>query len=213
MPTPAIEPAGSTGSSESGLGTQAGFVAAAVGTVAGILAPVVGYALTYSLLAPSARAVLRRHAPVYGIAQAVIPAHVDAVPTWKLVGWLFYNAHGGQVQFTVLGELGANALNFVADEGGAIGWLWLLPAALLVVAGAAVVLVAGVGGLRDGALAGAAIAPAYAVVVLAAAPEFAVTAAGYRMALPSSFVAVIVFPLCFGALGGALVGALRRRSP
>jgi len=53
------------------------------------------------------------------------PAPVDALPGWKAVGWLFYNAHGVGVRF--VGAGGTVGVGFVETSGGTLP-LPVLPA-------------------------------------------------------------------------------------
>lgn len=185
---------------------------ALAGTVLGALAALLGYLVTYALLAGDALALIARYAPAYSIARRVFPAHLDAVPVWKAVAWHFYTAAGGGVRFEVLGQQGANTLHFVDYAGGLYAWLWLLPAMLLLVAGAGVALVGGVERPREGAVAGALVTVGYLLATVLASASLAVVVAGFRVGPETGVGMVFGYPIAFGALGGVAVAILGRRA-
>ncbi|MFB6353438.1 MAG: hypothetical protein ABEJ92_05075 [Halobacteriales archaeon] len=67
------------------------------GTVAGFIAFLVGYVLTYAWCAPSVNDSLR------GLNFLAQLLGIDAIPTWKGVGWQFYGAHGVATRFPTPG--------------------------------------------------------------------------------------------------------------
>lgn len=127
--------------------------------------------------------------------------------TWKLVGWLFFNAHNVAVE--IPGLFGETATNFVtgAEEGASVALL-VLPPVVLVVAG-----VVAVWGTADSPVSaarnGAAVALGYLPASVVSAVLFAVSV-GDRSAGPVLVTAVLlagaVYPLVFGAVGGLVGG-------
>lgn len=134
----------------------------------------------------------------------------DPIPVWKAVAWLLYNAHF--VVTEVPGFGGTRTENFIAtaDEGSLV-LLYLVPPLALLAAGAAVALLStartpGAGG-AGGALVvvgylplavGVAIVSGYAVGDGTVAPDL----------VTATLLAGVVYPLVFGAVGGAAVGAV-----
>lgn len=182
---------------------------ALAGTVLGAVAALLAYLATYAILAGDALALIARYAPAYSIARRVFPAHLDAVPVWKAVAWHFYTAAGGGVKFEVLGQQGANTLHFVDYAGGLYAWLWLVPALLVLVAGAAVALAGRAERPREGAVAGVLVTVGYLPATVLASGSLAVVVAGFRVGPETSVAMVLGYPIVFGALGGGAVAILR----
>jgi len=183
----------------------------ALGTVSGVGAALLGYLLTYALLASSAMSVLARHGPQYSIARDVLPQFSGSIPVWQAVGWLYYNAHWASVKFQQVGQQGGNFLNFLAYEGGALAWLWLLPAIILVGTGALFAYLTDLRTWNAGALAGATITVGYALALLVGIEGLAVEVSGVLISPELTLVALLGFPLVFGCLGG-LLGSIGNRS-
>jgi len=199
-----------TGHAEQAMGQIIGFQTLVLATLSGVVTALLGYLAIYAMLASRAMEVLGRHGPQYSIARDVLPQFSGSIPVWKAVGWLYYNAHWAGVKFQEVGQQGGNFLNFLAYEGGVYAWLWLLPAALTVMAGALIASRAGGQSLRESALAGATVTVGYGLVLLAGTAVFAVEVGGVYVSPELTFVALLGFPAVFGALGGIVTG-LRHR--
>lgn len=169
------------------------------GTVAGLGAWLVGYLVTYLLHSGGVRDAL---------ATDVLELLAGDPVTWKLIGWLYFNAHF--VDASVPGLLGRSTVNLLsgAEELGLLA-LYVLPPVALLVAGA----VAAYGradadaGAVEGAKTGAAVALGYLLASLVGAVAVRITVAD-AVAGPSLVTAVLlaglVYPLVFGAVGGAV---------
>lgn len=182
----------------------------ALGAASGVLTALLGYLAIYAVLASRVMDILARHGPQYSIARDVLPQFSGSIPVWKAVGWLYYNAHWVGVKFQEVGQQGGNFLNFLAYEGGVYAWLWLLPAVLIVMAGALIASRSGAQSVRESALAGATVTVGYGLVLLAGMTVFAVEIGGVYVSPELTFVALLGFPVVFGALGGGVRG-LRNR--
>ncbi|MFB6130822.1 MAG: hypothetical protein ABEJ28_08390 [Salinigranum sp.] len=170
------------------------------GAVAGVAAWIVGYAITYLLVAPAVR---------HSALQRIVQALGGTPATYEMVGWVFYNAHFVDTVFRGIPVVGSTTTTYVGD-GGFTPALYLLPAALLFVAGLALARRRGASDASDGALTGATTLPGYALASIAGAFLFRVAVGGASGApdlLPAVFLAGIVYPAIFGGAGG-LVGGL-----
>lgn len=172
---------------------------AGTGVVAYLLGYVFTYALSVSAVSDSALARLAE-------------AFVDGGVAWKMVGWVFYNAHGAtttiEVAIPIFG--GTSAVNLVAQSDALSPVLYLIPPALLVVAGLAAARMAGVDNLGDALRVGPLVALGYLPLAMVGAFLFTVTV-GDSVGKPTLVTAVglaaVVYPLLFGSLGAA-VGAI-----
>ena len=173
------------------------------GAAAGAVAFVAGYVITYAWRAPSVSDSLEGLnflAELFGI---------EAIPTWKGVAWLFFGAHGVVTRFP-RPTGGTELVNLVEQSGdGTVAALYLLVPVLLLLAGAATARLNDARAPGDGALAGATAAGGY--VVLAAALTFlsahAIGDTGASIApdpITGVLLAGVVYPLVFGAIGGAI---------
>jgi hypothetical protein len=99
-----------------------------VGAAAGAAAELVGYVLVFIITSGSLRD--------SGLRQALDALGGD-LPTWKAVGWVFFNAHFVETQFD-LGVFGSSAGSFVGGEDGFTVLLYVIPPLVLVAAGLAV---------------------------------------------------------------------------
>ncbi|MFC7139533.1 transporter [Halosimplex aquaticum] len=171
------------------------------GLAGGIAAWIVGYLAVYLVHASEIE---------NSLSSSVLNALTDENVTWKLVGWLFYNAHNVTVKIPgLLG--GQTAQNFVAGaEETALTAFLVVPPLLLVAAG-----IAAVWNTAEepttAARNGAAVTLGYLPLSIAGAVVFAVTV-GDATAGPNLVTAVLlagaVYPLLFGALGGLAGGHL-----
>lgn len=173
---------------------------------AGLLAWVVGYALTYLLVAADIReSALNQFAQTFG----------DGDATYELVVWVFFNSHLVDAVIDV-GFFGSRTANFVGGEDGFSVLLNAIPAVLLVVAGLAVGRSRGVTGANDGAVAGALVVPGYLVLCVAGAVLFRVEAGGASgepELVSAVLLAGVVNPLVFGAVGGVVAAVTTDEEP
>lgn len=173
------------------------------GVIAGVGAFVVGYVLTYAWRAPSVSDSL---SGLNFLAQLL---GVDAIPTWKGVGWLFFGAHGVATRFPTPGG-GTELVNLVEQSGdGTVAVLYVLVPVLLLLAGALTAWLGEAVDTAEAAMAGATVTVGY--FILAAAGTFlfahAIGDTGMSIApdpLTSLLLAGVVYPVVFGAIGGAL---------
>lgn len=126
--------------------------------------------------------------------------------TWKLVGWLFFNAHFVDVVFDAP-VLGVRALDLIAQYGGPSTYLYAVPPAFLLAAGLLVGYRTGSEGLGDAAVTGFLLVPGYLLLSVAGALLFAV-GGGDATAAPdlvtAALLAGLVYPALFGAVGSAV---------
>ncbi|MFB6135617.1 MAG: transporter [Halobacteriaceae archaeon] len=163
------------------------------GAAAGVAAYVVGYLLAYLTATDAARRAVRAFEP---FAQA----GGRFAPDWKVAGWAFYDAHLVGTRFA------DRTVDLVAFAS--VQYLYLVPVLLLVLAGAAVAYAAGARTPREGVAAGITVAAGY--VLLALFGAFVLQYANVRPSpLRAVVVAGVVYPVAFGALGGALAAVAR----
>lgn len=166
------------------------------GGLAGAGAYLVGYLLTYLLAGERVR-----ESALTGL----LDFFAGEPTTWKVVGWLFYNAH--MVSVVVPGFAGSRTVDLLAEAGGRATLLYLVPPLLLTAAG---VLAARDGGERDaaaGAKAGATAVLGYLPLAVLGAFVFTVQAGGATIrpdVVTALALAGLLYPVAFGALGGAL---------
>lgn len=164
---------------------------------AGLLAWVLGYVFTYLLVGSEVReSALNRF----------VEAFEGDPATYELVGWAFYNAHFVDVVYEGFTGRFLPA-NYVGGEDGLTPLLYVVPPLLLVAAGLAVARYQGATEPTDGAVAGVLVVPGYLVLAVAGAFLFEVAAAGTTGRpdlLPAIFIAGLVYPAVFGAVGGVL---------
>lgn len=127
--------------------------------------------------------------------------------TWKLVGWLFYNAHN--VAIRVPGLFGESARNFVAGaDDPALTALFALPPVLLAAAGAATAwntAAAPTTAARNGA----AVVLGYLPLSILGSVLFTVSvgdASASPAPVTAALLAGVVYPAVFGAVGGLAGG-------
>jgi hypothetical protein len=130
----------------------------------------------------------------------------DPIPTWKAVGWLFYNGHFVDTQIPSLVG-GSRMTNLIAQaDGGTLTLLYVVPPVLLVVAGLAASRIAGATEPADGAKAGAFVIAGYLPLAVVGAFLFRHSVGGGTVA-PALVTAVLlagaVYPAALGAVGGA----------
>ena len=165
------------------------------GAVAGLAAWLFGYLVTYLLHAGGVRDAL---------ATDVLEFLAGDPVTWKLVGWLYFNAHF--VDASVPGLLGRSTVNLLSGaEQPALLVLYALPPATLLATGA--VTAYGASETGEGTKSGAAVAVGYLLASLVAAFLVRISVVD-AVAGPSLVTAVLlaglVYPLVFGTVGGAV---------
>lgn len=183
--------------------------AAAGGAVAGALGWAVGYLFVYLTQSGSVEERLRSFNAVLDLFGG------DPIPTWQAVGWLFYNAHGVDTVVPVFG--GTTDQNFLATEGP-VALLYILPPLVLVVAGAGTAYLAAdtdpdadTDTTGPDALAGALLVLGYLPLSALGVVVFEHTVSIGAIApdvVTGVLLAGVVYPLIFGAIGGALGGRL-----
>lgn len=172
------------------------------GAVAGALAYLFGYVVTYAWQAPAVDEALQ------GINALAEIAGGQAIPTWKAVGWLHFNAHFVATRLPALGG-GSRLVNFIAEsDDGSLALLYVLAVVLPVVAGAAVARLGSPDRVANAAAAGATVLVGYLplAVVLALAAGHSL-GSGVRVEpdlVTAVVLAGVVYPVVFGAAGGGL---------
>jgi hypothetical protein len=172
------------------------------GGLVGLAAWLLGYLVTFLLHAGNVRE---------AFATTVIEFFAGDPVTWKLVGWLFFNAHF--VATSIPGLFGDSSTNFLSGaEEFTLLVLYVVPPLVLLVAGAAVA--RGVSDPAEGAKTGAALALGYVVASALGAFLVRISVAD-AVAGPALVTAILlaglVYPLVFGGLGGAAAATLGGR--
>ena len=169
------------------------------GLFSGLTAYLLGFGVVYSVMASEVEAALS------GLNAAVALLGEPTIPTWKAVGWLFYNAHMVAVEIPTPG--GAVSRDLLAAQGGPVA-LYLAPPVLLTLAGWGVARQArDLPDVRAGARAGATVVVGYLLVAVAGAFVLSADAFGATVGpdlLGAAAVAGLLYPLVFGSLGGAI---------
>lgn len=137
-----------------------------------------------------------------------------SVPDWRAVLWLCYDSHSVGTRtpevFGPGGDLwGGGEL---VDTVGLLGveFLYAVPVAVLLLAGVAVASAAGVADLRAGVVTGLAVAVGYLPAVVGGL--FLASQGGVAPSpLRAVVVAGLVYPVAFGAAGGALAALVTGR--
>jgi hypothetical protein len=176
------------------------------GALAGLLTWILGYVLTYLLVAPDVRE---------SALNQFVEAFEGAPATYEMVGWVFYNAHFVDVVFRNIPFVGSRSGTFVGGQDGFTTLLYVVPPALLVAAGLALSRRQGASTPVRGATAGLTVVPGYLVLSVAGTFLFEVAALGARGApdlLPAVVLAGVLYPLVFASAGGALGGFLESRN-
>lgn len=172
------------------------------GAVTGLVAFLLGYVLTYAWKAPAIEEALG------GINAITELLGGQTIPTWKAVGWLFFNAHVVATRVPILGG-GTRLVNFIdASDDGSLVLLYVLVPVLLALAGAVVARYGRSDSFGSAAAAGATIVVGYLPVVVVAALLFGHVLGGDVRVAPDLVTAVglagVVYPAFFGAVGGVL---------
>lgn len=181
--------------------TQLPSVAAWIrGSVLGVLSWVVGYGLTYALVADDISE---------SFLQQVIETFQESPATYEMVGWVFYNAHFVDTRIEGVPLLGGSTTNFIRGEEEFTVLLYFIPVALLIGAGLALARYEAVDSPTDGIINGVTLVPGYLFAIGVGVLLFEVTI-GSVSAAPDMVQAIglagVTYPLLFGAIGGALAG-------
>lgn len=179
------------------------------GGVAGAVAFLLGYVLTYAWKAPAVQDALS------GVNALASLVGARTVPTWKAVGWLFFNAHVVVTRVPAVGG-GDRMVNFIATSNdGSLVLLYVLVPVLLVLAGIAVARYDRADRPATGAAAGAAVTAGYLPLSVVGALAFRHAFGQGVTVAPDLVTAVavagVVYPAFLGALGGAIWGWLGAR--
>ena len=173
------------------------------GAAAGLLAYLLGYAGLYLWKSREVESALS------GLNALVSFFGGDGIPTWKAVGWLFYDAHNVALQ--VPSGDGTVSRHLIGGEGN-LTVLYALPPLLLLAGG---FLAAYTADAADdpgwGALAGASVAVSYVVLAVAGAFVTSVEAFGSSVGpglLTAALLAGVAYPVVFGGLGGLLAAVV-----
>ncbi len=148
------------------------------------------------------------------LADALVTLGVSPPAGWQVIGWYYIGAHnvGIEVSTSVAGQ---SRSGVVLSDLGPLQMV--VPVLLLVVAGFFVASDAGVRDATAGAKAGLTVVPGYlvlaVVLALASSWSFSESAGGVSASatvvpelLPAVLLAGVLYPVVFGALGGAAAG-------
>lgn len=174
------------------------------GLLSGITVYFLGYAATYSLVASQVADSLA------GLNALVSLFGESTIPTWKAVGWVFYNAHFVALEIPLPG--GSTVSRDLIAAQNAPLLLYLLPPMLLTLAGLFVARQArSLDSVRDGVRAGASITASYLLVTVVGLFVVSTTTFGTTVGpdlLGGAALAGLGYPLVFGSLGGAIASFL-----
>ena len=170
-------------------------IPAGVGAVAGAFAWLLGYLLTYVVTAGRIQefqgSFLGQVADLFGL----------EIPTWKIVGWVFYNAH------FVDTAAGSGAGSAVGGDGGFTALLYVVPPLVLLAAGLAVGRASGAGDPAADALSGATVLLGYLPLSVLGVFLFEATVAGTAVGpspAPGVLLAGVLYPAVFGVVGAGV---------
>jgi hypothetical protein len=148
------------------------------------------------------------------VADALAALGVSPPAGWQVVGWYFLGAHnvGLEVSTSVAGQ---SSLGTILNDLGILQMV--VPVVLLVLAGFLTARAAGVPDGIEGTKAGLTVVPGYlvlaVVLALSSSWSFSESAGGVSASasvapelLPGVLLAGVLYPVVFGALGGAAAG-------
>ncbi|WP_396611878.1 transporter [Haloferax sp. S1W] len=189
-----------TGSASSS--TQSTGKTVGLGAVAGFGAALLGYLVTYVATSSTIE---------NSTASQILEALGSDISTWKVVGWVFLNAHG--VSTTFPGLFGTtSSVNLIEGVEAFSPVLYAVPVIALLVAGVVAAVASGASAAKSGAIAGGGTVLGYLPVALAGLALFAVTI-GDATARPDPVTTVLlaglVYPAVLGIVGGVVVSVLR----
>lgn len=176
--------------------------ALARGGALGVVAYLLGYVLTYAWQGSAVSEQLR------GINAITRLLGGQRIPTWKAVGWLYYNAQFVATRIPALGG-GSRMVNFVQQsDDGTLVLLYVLVPVLLVLAGAVAARYGRTDRVGTAAAAGATVVVGYFPVAVVGALAVGHSLGGQFRVAPDLITAValagLVYPAFFGAVGGGL---------
>ncbi|MFC6613978.1 transporter [Halopenitus salinus] len=170
--------------------------AAREGALGGVAAYAIGYLLAYLWKAGEYRETMGRIGPIADL------FGVETPEPWRLVGWLFYNAHAVAAYVDV--GLASSYVDLIARGEGPLEILYLVPPLTLAAAGFLVARRAGPSSsLVETVRLGPAVAIGYLPLVVIGVFAFRVGGSGPEL-VPSLLLAGIVYPVVFGAIGAAI---------
>lgn len=174
------------------------------GTVAGLSAYFAGYLVTYLAVSPQLDSLLPIRAFEFFTGEN---------PVWKLVGWVFYNAHF--VDTNLPGLVETNAVNFLSlSEDPAANLLYAIPIVLLVVAGAIPIIGRKRTSVGQDISGGASVTLGYLTPAVLGAQLFSISLGNVTARpdiLTATLLAGLLYPLLFGSIGGVLAGRYNSR--
>ncbi|SEL50766.1 transporter [Haloferax larsenii] len=182
--------------------TQSTAKTVGIGAVAGLGAALLGYLATYVATSSTIE---------NSTASQVLEALGSDISTWKVVGWVFMNAHGVTTNFP--GLFGTtSSTNLIEGVEAFSAVLYAVPAVALLAAGVVAAVACGASSAKSGAMAGGSTVLGYLPVALAGLALFAITI-GDAVARPdpvtSVLLAGIVYPATLGIVGGVAASAIR----
>lgn len=132
---------------------------------------------------------------------------------WKLVGWLFYNAHGvtATIDLDIPFIGGTEVVNYIAQSDGLSPLLYVVPPALLLAAGLFAARMADARDLGDALRVGPAVALGYLPLAVVGVFLFRIaveSSSGGPTLVPAVGLAGLVYPVVFGTAGAAVAVAL-----
>ncbi|TQQ82880.1 hypothetical protein EGH24_05420 [Halonotius terrestris] len=167
----------------------------ATGSLVGTLSWLVGYAITYLLIAPNLR-----ESPLNRIIETL-----DGAPaTHELVGWVFFNAHFVDIVLNIP-ILGSQTTGYIGGDNGFTTALYLVPMLSLLVGGALVARQQDATAPVSGGVAGLTLLPGYLVVTILGGllVEISVSGATGGPDLTAAVIlAGILYPTVFAGIGG-----------
>jgi hypothetical protein len=166
----------------------------AVGAAAGAVAEVVGYVFVFLITSGSIRESPLRQA---------FEALGGDLPTWKAVGWVFFNAHFVRTQFD-LPIVGTRTSTAIGGDGGFSAVLYVVPPLLLVAAGLAVGQYRDIDEPVEALLGTVGILAGYLVLVVVDLVAFGAGSDAGPVLGTGVLLAGLVYPAVFGTVGGLI---------
>lgn len=171
------------------------------GAITGIGTWIIGYVLTYAIVAPDIRGTF--------LHQLIENFRGDPA-TYEMVGWVFFNAHFVNTVFSDIPIVGGQTTTFIGGEDGFTVLLYVIPIGLLLAAGVGIARYQGANTVNAGAVVAASVLPGYLLAALASLFLFGVTVGevtGAPAVAPGVILAGLIYPVIFAGAGGAFAGA------
>lgn len=175
-----------------------------IGAISGVVTFLVGYVVTFLWQSQAVEESLQNYNTIVDFFGG------NPIPTWKAIGWLYYNAHA--VPFTTPAFGGGRASQNMIADGNAPMLLYIVPPLLLIIGGFIVARSLDKRKAETGARVGVGVVAGYllaalvGLVVFRHASSSGVIHVQYAL---GALVAGVVYPVVFGAIGGALAGITR----